>query len=376
MEFTRRDFIKKGSLVTAALGLSGVALEVADYFLSSVYAETTIEIAKHQYKKLEESKVQCLICPLNCTLKPGETCFCRTRKNVNGRLICYAYNNPFNISIDPIEKLPLHHFLPGAKTISLAIGGCNLRCIYCQNWKQAQAKPEDLKNLYLTKEECVSKSLNKHIKVVAYTYTEPVAFYEYVRDVSIYAKEKGMKNVVASGGFINPEPLKEWCKTIDAFSIALKGFDNKFYEKVIGCEMKPILSCIETIKSQNVWLEIVTLIVPTMNDDLKKTEEMCKWIKKTCGEKTPVHFGRFVPEYKLKDLPRTPVPTLEKCREVGLNTGLKHVYIFNVSPHEGNNTVCSGCKKEVIKRKGFDIIENSVKNGSCGFCRKKLDGIW
>lgn len=288
----------------------------------------------------------------------------------------HAYENPCVISVDSIEKLPLNHFMPGENNISIAVGGCNVRCIYCQNWQQSQSKPEELKTFSLSTSEAVAGSKKKECGIIAYTYTEPVAFFEYMIDVATIAKEKNVKNVCATALSINTEPLKELCKVIDAFSISIKGFTEQFYDKVVGCRLDPILKGIETIKKENKWLELVNLIVPTYNDNLKDIKNMCKWIKEHVGSETPLHFGRFVPEYKLRDLPRTPVQTLEKCREIALETGLKHVYIFNVSPHEGNSTYCPKCSSKIIERLGFKVLDNKIKNGKCGKCNTKIAGRW
>lgn len=287
-----------------------------------------------------------------------------------------AYANPCIISVDPIEKLPLHHFLPGVKTLSLATAGCNLRCLYCQNWQQSQARPEQLHNFSLPPDEAAQKAKEHGIPVLAYTYTEPVVFWEYVMDTSEKAKVLGLKNVVATALFMNREPIRQWCKVTDAFAVALKGFDDEFYRKVIGCPLKPVLDAIVTVKEQGVWLEVVVLIVPTLNDDMKKIQEMCLWIRRNLGTQVPVHFGRFVPEYKLRDLPRTPVPTLEQCRKIALDVGLQFVYLFNVSPHEGNHTYCPKCQTVVIRRLGFKVTANDIKQGVCPRCKTRLPGIW
>lgn len=372
---SRRRFLCAAGAAGGALAASP-ALDVVLRFAQDTNFQ--IEVASDQYKKLEDKKTQCFICPLDCILKPGETCFCRTRHNVDGKLICHAYNNPCVLTMDPIEKLPLSHYLPGEQTLSLAVGGCNLRCLYCQNWQQSQAKPQDLKNFTVTKEDAVSGMKKKDGRIIAFTYTEPVSFYEYIRDVSEYAhkQDKKIRTVAATALFVSPDALKRWCKHVDAFAVALKGFDEKFYDRVLGSKLKPVQDALVVLKEQKVWFEIVSLIVPTYNDDLDKIREMCKWIRKELGADVPLHFGRFVPEYKLKDLPRTPVPTLEKCRAIAQDEGLQHAYIFNVSPHEGNNTFCHKCGAEVIQRLGFKIVKNDLKKGTCPKCSAKIPGVW
>lgn len=287
-----------------------------------------------------------------------------------------AYANPCIISVDPIEKHPFNHFLPGAKTLSIATAGCNLRCLYCQNWQQSQARPEHLRNFSLQPEEASKKAKEHNIPIIAYTYTEPVVFWEYVMDTSEKAKAMGLKNVVATALFMNKEPIREWCKVTDAFTVALKGFDDEFYRKVVGCSLKPVLDALVTVKEEGVWLEVVVLIVPTLNDDMKQIKDMCLWIKRNLGAQVPVHFGRFVPEYKLRNLPRTPIPTLEQCHQIALDVGLHFVYIFNVSPHEANHTYCPKCQTKLIRRLGFKVLENNLNKGACPKCKTRIQGIW
>lgn len=373
MKVTRKEFIQLG--LGSALAMTSAG-KIFQSFAQDASEKFAIEVDKKFYKTFDGTNTQCFICPLNCKLKTGETCFCRTRTNHSGKLLNHAYDNPCVISVDPIEKLPLSHYLPGKETLSLAFGGCNLRCLYCQNWQQSQVKPSDLKNFDLSREKALDGAKKKDIDILACTYTEPIAFYDYVRDLSAYAKEKGAKTVCATALFVNPDPLKELATNVAAFSVALKGFDEKFYDRVCGISLKPVLTAIETLKTTKSWFEIVNLIVPTYNDNFDDVKAMCKWIVKTVGKDVPVHFGRFVPEYKMKDLPRTPVQTLEKCREIAMEEGVRYAYIFNVSPHEGNNTYCHGCKKCLVQRLGFKIIESNLEKGACKFCRTKIPGVW
>ncbi len=369
---TRRAFL--GGLAAAI-----PALEVLEAFAGEIEAEGTEgfrEVDARYYERFPTGGVQCKVCPINCRLDPGQTCFCRTRKNHGGRLFSHAYGNPCILTLDPVEKLPLSHFLPGEQTLSLAVGGCNLRCLYCQNWNESQSKPDQLKNLSVSCEQALDGAAKKKVRTLAYTYTEPVAFYEYARDLAVLGKQRGMKNVFATAGYINPDPLRELCQSADAFAVALKGFDRKFYEKVLGSELAPVLKALEVIREEKVWLEIVTLIVPTYNDDEARIREMVAWIRKHLGAQVPLHFGRFVPEYRLKDLPRTPVTTLETFRKIGLDAGLEHVYIFNVSPHEGNHTYCAKCGKVVLQRLGFKTVESHLEKGACGHCKSPLPGVW
>ncbi|MHC4605635.1 MAG: AmmeMemoRadiSam system radical SAM enzyme [Planctomycetota bacterium] len=358
-----------------ACGAALPALDVLELFAQES-GKHTIECDPKYYEKLKGRRTRCLVCPLTCTLNEGEFCFCRSRGNVKGRLISFAYNNPCVLTVDPVEKTPLSHYLPGTTSLSLGMGGCNLRCLYCQNWQQSQKEPHKLKTFDVPKEKMAAGAERKECRSIAYTYTEPIAFSEYMRDASAFARKKGLRNICATALFVEKDPLKEYLKNIDAFAVALKGFDETFYDRVLGSVLKPVLDALVVLKEAGKWTEVVTLIVPTYNDDMKKVKEQVKWHRKNLGADTPLHFGRFVPQYKLKDLPRTPVETLEKCRNIALDGGLNYAYIFNVSPHDGNNTYCPKCGAPVIKRLGFKILQNNMKNGACGKCGRKIPGIW
>lgn len=290
--------------------------------------------------------------------------------------MCNAYNNPCVLTVDPVEKLPLTHWLPGTQTLSLAVGGCNLRCLYCQNWRESQSQPHELRTYDVTAEDACNGARSREIRTIAYAYTEPVVFFDYARDVATFAREQGMTNVCATALFVNPPMLRQFCRVMDAFAVGLKGFDEQFYDRVLGSRLAPVLAALDVLAEERVHTEIVTLIIPTYNDDFAKIGEMCRWIVQHMGANTPLHFGRFVPEYRLRDLPRTPVPTLERCRQIGLEAGLKHVYIFNVSPHEGNHTYCGECGELQIERLGFRILRNEMRNGRCGHCHRPIPGVW
>jgi pyruvate formate lyase activating enzyme len=291
-------------------------------------------------------------------------------------LLSHAYGNPCIVSKDPIEKTPLCHFLPGQQTLTLATGGCNLRCLYCQNYRFSQAKPEKVQKLELFPSKAAHAAEKQKLDIITFTYTEPVAYMEYMLDICQFVRKKNVRTVAATAAYATVEAIKEMAKHLDAFCIALKGFTEKFYEKVCGIELKPVLEAIVAAKETNRWLELVTLIVPTYNDDPEEIKQMCKWIVKNLGSDTPLHFSRFVPEYKLRHLPRTPIRTLEIARETALECGIKFVYINNVSPHPANHTYCPRCRKELIRRLGFRILCNNIKAGKCKFCGEKISGLW
>ncbi len=320
--------------------------------------------------------VECQLCPMYCIMKPGKSGSCKIKKNFDNKLMSIGYGNPCAIHIDPIEKKPLYHFLPGEKIFSLAIAGCTMTCLNCQNWTISQVSPKETRNYDLMPDKAVNESLNSDCKLMAYTYSEPTAFYEYTYDTSKIAHSRGVRNVIVSNGFINEKPLRELCKYIDAANIDLKSFDNDIYLKLNGGALQPILDTLKILKEENVWLEITNLIVPTWTDDLDMIKKMCEWLCENDLQDNPLHFSRFHPLYKLTLLPSTPVGTLTKARDIALKAGMKYVYIGNVPGSDGQNTICPECKKILIERRGYTILQNNINNGSCKYCKSEISGVW
>ena len=371
---TRRRFIK-GALAFCA-GMAGVGL--VDKILSGETSLFALGYSKEAlyYKKLDEESVMCLLCPHRCVLRNGQRSFCRVREPRDGKLYTLVYELPCSVHVDPIEKKPVYHMLPGSQSFSIATAGCNLRCKFCQNWQISQEAPENTFNRYLSCEDAVMKARQYGCKSIAYTYSEPTVFYEYMLDTSRIAKQHRIRNVYVTGGFINLEPLKELCGVIDAANIDLKGFSDSYLEEVCGERLKPLLDAIKLIKQSGVWVEITNLLVPTLNDDPKMIKDMCAWIKENLGEDTPLHFSRFWPMYKLKNLPPTPLETLKNARRIAGEAGLNYVYIGNVPEEASNNTICPGCKNILIKRSGYFVLENNIENSMCKFCGRRIPGIW
>jgi pyruvate formate lyase activating enzyme len=348
-------------------------------FCSPAFGQTPARFTREvdHYRQLSGKQIQCFVCPLNCLLDDGETCFCRTRTNVGGRLFTRAYENPCILRVDPIEKLPLNHFHPGSQALTLGTGGCNVRCLYCQNWQQSQKKPDDLKTFKLTARDAVAMARKKKLDTIAFAYTEPVAFLEYAQDIAILAKKARLKVAVATAAFVEPEPLLEFAQYVDAFVIGLKGFDEEFYHRALGIELAPVLKAIETLKKHSrCWIELTNLVVPTYNDDPEQIRAMVAWVHDQLGDEIPMHFARFVPTYRLTNLPRTPVQTLEAACEAAREAGLRYVYTSNIAPHEGSNTVCARCGATVVERLGFKVLSNALRRGVCPKCRKPLPGQW
>jgi pyruvate formate lyase activating enzyme len=373
---TRRKFI-------ALCGMSLCSLSGASLFSlpASARAEKPVKgLIKTKlspyFTPLERKEIQCELCPRGCRVPNGKRGFCRVRENQDGKYYSLVYGNPCAVHLDPIEKKPFFHVLPSTSSFSLATAGCNLQCKFCQNWEISQASPEDVFSYDIPPERIVSKAREMGARSIAYTYVEPTVFYEYMSDIGGLAKKDGLLSVCHSNGFINPEPLRNLCKVLDAANIDLKGFTGQFYRDLSGGELTPVLESLKTLKNEKVHLEITNLMIPTKNDDMFTLKEMCLWIKKELGEDTPVHFSRFLPLYKLKSLPPTPVSTLDRARRVALSAGLEYVYIGNVPGHEGENTFCPNCKKMIIQRSGFIVGEVRMKGGKCAHCGKPIAGIW
>ncbi len=369
---SRRDFLKS----TTAMSLAA-----ASFLLPAEEGEAQEKgyispIEAWHYIKLKKNVVQCQRCPNMCILKPGERSFCRTRVNKDGKLYTYAYGNPCAVHIDPVEKKPLFHFLPASKVLSVAIAGCTCRCKYCQNWEISQFKPEETVNYELSPQDVVNLALKYQTPSIASTYSEPTAFYEYMYDVSKLAKKAGLKSTMHSNGSINAGPLEELCEFLDAANIDLKFFDEDTYFKVSHGYLNTVLGALETLHKKGVHLEITNLVVPTLNDGEAGIRNMTEWIMEHLGPDVPVHFSRFYPTYKLKNLPPTPVSTLSLAREIAIKAGLNYVYVGNVPGHDGENTYCPECGKVIIKRTGYIINEINLKDGKCGFCGRVIEGVW
>lgn len=328
------------------------------------------------YQKLPGNAVQCQLCPRRCVIKPNKRGFCRVRENRQGQLYSLVYGRPCAINREPIEKAPFFHFLPGSLRLTLATVGCNQRCKYCQNWEISQVNPEDVPSESMTPEEVVALAERLGLKIICFTYTEPMVFYEYMYDIAQLARVKGIRTAVVSGGYINPEPLIELCKVMDGVKIDLKGFTPEFYEQVCSSTLEPVLNAIKVVAKAGVHLELVNLVVPGYNDDSTTVASMCQWIKDNIGDTVPLHFTRFHPDYKLQNSPATPVPILERALRVAKRAGLKFVYIGNVPGHSAENTYCPNCRKPLILRQGFTVQENNIVNGSCRFCKTRVPGVW
>jgi pyruvate formate lyase activating enzyme len=321
--------------------------------------------------------LKCLVCPNACVLtEGGPESICKNKVVKDGKLYTIAYGNPCALHIDPIEKKPLFHFLPSSNAFSLAVAGCNFACLNCQNWEISQISPKKTTNEDLMPASAVAECLTSGCKSIAFTYSEPIAFFEYARDTARLARAKGIKNVLISNGYINETPLKDISRFLDGANINLKSFSDEIYTRLNGGTLQPVLNTLQTLKQAGVWLEITNLVIPTWTDKPDMISRMCDWLAKNGFAETPLHFNRFFPLYKLTNLPYTPTETLYKARETAMKAGIQFVYIGNVPGGGETDTWCPKCKKKVVERKGFTVVTDNLSKGICRFCGNPIPGTW
>ncbi len=369
---TKRDFLKK----CLAFSAGAVCLPHMEFgcMLSTEDQQRYRKLAMYQ----EETPrgIMCRICPNECVLKEGELSKCNNRIVHNSKLYTMAYGNPCSVNIDPVEKKPLYHFYPGSRAFSIATAGCNLVCLNCQNWTISQTGPDKTRNFDLMPEKVVNEALKNNSRSIAYTYSEPMTFYEYVYDTAIIAKDKGVKNIVKSNGYINPEPLKKLCTVIDAANIDLKSFNDTTYLKLSGGKLQPVLDSLKIYRDAGIWLEITNLMVPGWTDNAEETARMCKWLSDNGFRDVPLHFSRFHPTYKLQQLPPTPLSVLNNAVKTALSEGIKFVYTGNVPGSEISDTKCHSCGTVLVSRIGFSVTSISIKDSKCYKCGSSIPGIW
>ncbi len=323
-------------------------------------------------------EVTCELCPRGCVIPEGGAGDCRIRVNLHGKLRATTYGRPSAIHIDPMEKKPLYHFRPGSPVFSIATAGCNLHCLNCQNWQLSQRGGEEMETVYRADPgELVEAAKNEGCQSIAYTYSDPIVFYEYVYDSSELAHREGLTNVFITAGYINRAPLRKLCRVLDAANVDLKAFDDGFYRRVSGATLQPVLDALVTLREEGVWIEVTNLLIPTLNDDLALIRRMARWIREELGEGTPLHFSRFHPQYRMRNLPPTPGEALDRARSEALDAGLHHVYVGNIPGHEGGSTYCPTDGTLLIGRTGFLITENNLTvDGRCPSCNEKIPGVW
>jgi len=320
--------------------------------------------------------VQCSLCPKECLINPGQSGECRIRVNLDGKLVAVTYGHPCSAVVDPVEKKPLFHFLPGTGILSIATVGCNLHCKNCQNWQISQEDPENVEAMRLPPDAVVRATVESGCQSIAYTYTDPVVFYEYTLDSCIAAREAGLRNVLVTAGYINPEPMAKLCKYVDAANIDLKAMSDDFYRDICGATLQPVLDALVLAKSLGVLVEVTNLVIPTLNDTDEDFTKLCRWTAANLGRETPLHFSQFHPQYRMKNLPATPADTLDRAKAVAVAEGLHHVYIGNVHRPDGETTFCANCRNRLIVRKRYTILENRLQNGKCPDCGTEAYGLW
>lgn len=325
---------------------------------------------------ISDMGVECHLCPHECVLKPGQTGICRTRTNVAGQLLTMAYGAVCAAHIDPVEKKPLFHFLPGSRTFSIATAGCNLRCMNCQNVQISQHQPVDIPSEHMSPQQIVDAALHHGCKSISYTYTDPVVYYEYAYDTARLAHLNGLKNIVVSAGYINEEPLKKWCKEMDAANIDLKSFDDHVYRKLCGASLAPVLRTLEILRKEHVWLEITRLMVPGMTDGADDIDAMCGWLVAHDMTDVPLHLSRFYPHHQLAYLAPTSVLCMEQACRIACDWGMKYVYVGNLPHQQREHTFCHVCHSLLIERSGFSVDTNQLRAGACPHCGGAVPGIW
>jgi pyruvate formate lyase activating enzyme len=324
---------------------------------------------------LGSGAVQCDLCPHGCVLNSGKTGVCRGRQNKNGTLVSLGYGYPCAQHTDPIEKKPLYHFLPGCQAYSIAVAGCNLRCRNCQNYTISQVSPLETDVPYVSPQQIVDEAKKSGARVIAYTYSEPCVWIEYMYDTARLGRQAGLKNVMVTSGYINGEPVADLAPYIDGMHIDLKSFDEAVYRNLNAGKLRPVLDTICNAKKSGVWVEIINLIVPQWTDNLDMIRKMCIWIRENAGAETPLHFSRFFPLYQLAQLYPTPTETLVAARKIASEEKLKYVYVGNV-PGIDANTYCPGCASLLVERDGYRVTVKGMKGAKCRKCGLKIPGIW
>jgi pyruvate formate lyase activating enzyme len=340
------------------------------------FSKNLSSVEARYYKKPEGGGIECGICPRHCYVTDLERGYCGTRENRGDIYYTLIYGLPCSVNIDPIEKKPFFHFYPGTDAFSLATAGCNVNCKFCQNWEISQSRPEQTNNIDLPPARVIELCSRQNVATIAYTYSEPTIFYEYMYDIAELGQKKSIKSVMISGGFIETEPLKNLMPVLNAIKIDLKAIRPEYYKNIVNGELKPVLDSIIQIRKAGTWLELVYLIVPTLNDTEAEFKELAVWIKTYLGADTPLHFSRFYPQYLLKNLPPTPQSTLETAHKICRAEGLHYVYLGNLPGHPAESTYCPACGVILIERQGYRILQNKLKGNLCYNCNHLIPGLF
>jgi pyruvate formate lyase activating enzyme len=322
----------------------------------------------------EDGRILCTLCPRFCRLGEDQAGFCFIRKNIGGKLYSLGYGKSTGFAIDPIEKKPLNHFLPGTGILSFGTAGCNLGCRFCQNWSISKAKLDSGQSLSATAEQVVQLAVRHKVPSIAFTYNDPVIWGEFVIDISRLARENGLNSVMVTAGYITPEARPEVYRYIDAANVDLKAFSERFYHKVTFSHLDPVLDTLRWLKHDTeIWFEITNLMIPGENDDPQETRQLCNWVLENLGDDVPLHFTAFHPDFKMMDKPRTPASTLKRAHNIARSMGIKYCYVGNVFDDEGQTTNCPSCRRVLIRRSWHDILDYHMVGNQCP-CGEKIAG--
>jgi pyruvate formate lyase activating enzyme len=329
------------------------------------------------WEPAENNKIKCTLCPRYCKIGPGQHGFCYIRQNRNGRLITIGYGHPTGFAVDPIEKKPLSHFLPGTGVLSFGTAGCNLGCKFCQNWTMSKARLDDMQAHEVSPEGVVALARKHGTPSIAYTYNDPTIFAEYVIDIARLAQQEDIRSVMVTAGYIDKNARKDVYKYIDAANVDLKAFSERFYHKLTFSHLSDVLDTLVWLKNEtDVWLEITNLIIPQENDSRDELHRMCEWIVRNLGESVPLHFTAFHPDFKMRDKQRTPDHILRAARKIALETGIKYCYLGNILDSESQTTYCPVCQKALIARDWHSIRFNKIENSKCPDCGTVIAGVF
>jgi pyruvate formate lyase activating enzyme len=371
-KISKRDFLKRSVAFSAGLICLPCRAVIPEFSFDpqGIYKRVAM------FQEETARGIMCRICPNECVLKEGELSKCNNRKVHDSKLYTLAFGNPCSVNVDPVEKKPLYHFLPGSRAYSIATAGCNLVCLNCQNWTISQTSPDKTRNIDLMPERVVEECKRNSCSSIAYTYSEPVTFYEYVYETASLARKAGIKNIIKSNGYINAEPLKKLCTVIDGANIDLKAFNESTYLKLTGGKLQPVLDSLKIYRDLGIWLEITNLIIPSWSDNMNEIRNMCRWLSDNGFKNTPIHFSRFYPLHKLEQLPPTPVEILGNAYNIAKEEGLKYVYTGNMPGNEISDTKCPSCNSPLVVRNGYRIASNTLAAGKCNKCGYKVEGVW
>lgn len=374
MTASRRDFFKAGAL--CALGLGGGTMLPTRANAQAASKGLVKARPSPWFTAMGGRRVRCDLCPRACVLGPGERGPCRVRENRGGRGYSLVFGNPSLLQIDPVERKPFFHVLPGTRALSVSTAGCNMACRFCEVWDMALVAPEEVYAYDVPPEMVVEHARAAGARAVSFAFGEPVVFFEYMHAVAGRAREAGLLNLLHTNGYLSEAPLRALAPLLDAANVDLKAFDEAFYRDVCGGELKPVLDTLIRLREEGVALEITYPLIPSLNDDMGKIEAMCRWIAENLGAGTPLHFARFYPLHRLTNLPPTPVATLDRGRETARAAGLEFVYVARVTGHAGENTFCPGCGAKVIERLGFVVEAVRMKGSACAECGRTIAGRW